>query len=187
MIEAQLTEAIDAQSDEGRKTQREKSELKMQKSHLWKQIGKKYTCADEYDDKVKAFIIDSSKDRADCLEKQLDKYCMEPLRAPAVNQDFALSLVKEQKDCLPNGVDDRVPENRRASVAAQWCNVVQVLQGLAAQPLKEKYFVLLQDHVKVDPTSFEETIKQFADEYFHDWDMLQLDPMGQHNEADKMV
>merc|ERR1719161_1686162 len=89
--------------------------------------------------------------------------------------------------CAPNGVDDRVPKNKRKTVAAKWCSFVQVLQGIAAQPIKEKYFVLLEDHVKVDPKNFEETMKQFADEYFHDWDLLQLDPMGKHNEADKMV
>jgi hypothetical protein len=186
MIEAQLTEAMDAQTDEGRKTNREKNELKMQKSYLWKQMGKKFTCQAERN-QVKAFIIESNSDRATCVEKQLEKYCMEPLRAPAVNQDVVMNLVKEQKDCLPNGVDERVPENRRASVAGKWCNFVQVLQGIAAQPLKEKYFVLLEDHVKVDPMNFEETIKSFADEYFHGWDLLQLDPMGKHNEADKMV
>merc|ERR1719387_2264336 len=62
MIEAQLTEAMDAQTDEGRKTQREKNELKMQKSYLWKQMGKKYTCQAERN-QVKAFIIDSNSDR----------------------------------------------------------------------------------------------------------------------------
>ena len=44
--------------------------------YLWKQMGKKYTCADERN-QMKAFIIDSKQDatnRADCLEKQLDKY-----------------------------------------------------------------------------------------------------------------
>merc|ERR1719240_737937 len=186
MIEAQLTEAMDAQTDEGRKGQRERSELQMQKSFLWKQMGKKYTCQAEQNG-VKAFIIESNSDRATCVEKQLEKYCMEPLRAPAVTQEKALNLIKEQKDCLPNGIDERVPEKNRGSVAAKWCNFVQVLQGIAAQPLKEKYFVLLEDHVKVDPSNFEETIKSFADQYFHGWDMLQLDPMGKHNEADKMV
>merc|ERR1719420_1567096 len=110
MIEAQIAEVLDAGSEEGRAKQRAKSELKVQKSYLWHQMGKKYTCAAERNT-VKAFIIDSSKDRTDCLEKQLDKYCLEPLRAPAVSKDVVLNLVKEPKDCLPNGVDDRVPEN----------------------------------------------------------------------------
>jgi len=43
--------------------QRDKSELKLQKSYLWQQMGKKYTCAAEHN-QVKAFIIDSNKDRA---------------------------------------------------------------------------------------------------------------------------
>merc|ERR1719263_1388252 len=74
MIEAQLEEAMESHSENGKKITSDKAELNMQKSYLWKQMGKKYTCAAERD-QVKAFIIDSDKERANCLEKQLDKYC----------------------------------------------------------------------------------------------------------------
>jgi hypothetical protein len=189
MIEAQLSEAMDAHSDEAVKITREKTELELQKSYLWKQMGKKYTCASGYDN-MKAFILDSQQDssnRADCLEMQLNKYCMHSLRAPAVSQEAAVSFMNMKQECLPNGVDERVPENRRGPVAAKWCSLVQILQGVAAQPPQEKYFALLEDHVKVDKMNFEETLKSFASEYFHDWDLLQVDPLGKHNDADKMV
>merc|ERR1719498_1239698 len=122
MIEAQLQEDNDAHSENGQKIASENQELKLQKSYLWKQMGKKYTCAAEHN-QVKAFIIDANKDRADCLEKQLDKYCLEPLRAPAMKQDVVMNLIKEPQDCLVNGVDERVPADRRAAVASKWCNV----------------------------------------------------------------
>merc|ERR1719217_323012 len=102
--------------------------------------------------------------------------------------DMATSLIDTHEDCVNNGVDTRVPENKRAATAAAWCNVVQVLKGVTAQPLKQQYFVLLQDHVKVDQHYFEETIKSFTDSYWHhDWDLVQIDPLGKQNDADKVA
>lgn len=183
MIQAQLTEAMDASGKLGA----EKQEEKQTKSYLWNQVGKKYTCAPEHSQvQMQAFIMDSNKDQADCLEKQLDKYCLDTLRAPAVSKERALRLVQEPQDCLVKGVDGRVPEKHRAAVASKWCSVVEVLQGVVAQPLKQKYFVLLEDNVQVDPTNFEEIIKHFADTFTYDWDLLQLDPLGRHSKDDMM-
>jgi len=180
MIEAQISEAKESSSEKNAK-----EELKMQKSYLWNKMGKKYTCAAEHN-QVKAIIMDDNKHAADCLEKQLDKYCLETLRAPAMEQAKVHSLIQKPDDCLVNGVDKRVPKSVKDRVASHWCSVIQVLQGISAQPLNEKYFLLLEDDIKVDPVNFEETIKSFADTYPHNWDLLQLDPHGKHNVTDRM-
>jgi len=180
MIEAQISEAKESSSEKNAK-----EELKMQKSYLWNKMGKKYTCAAEHN-QVKAIIMDDNKHAADCLEKQLDKYCLETLRAPAMEQAKVHSLIQKPDDCLVNGVDKRVPKSVKDRVASHWCSVIQVLQGISAQPLNEKYFLLLEDDIKVDPVNFEETIKSFADTYPHNWDLVQLDPHGKHNDTDKL-
>jgi len=185
MIEAQISEAKESHSENAEKILREKQELQTEKSYLWNHIGKKYTCASEHN-QVKAIIIDHDKDSADCLEKQLDKYCLEPLRAPAMDDKMVRSLINKPEDCLVNGVDHRIPAKKRDHIASRWCSAIQVLQAVTAQPPRQQYFVLLEDNVKIDPVNFEEVIKGFADSYHHPWDLLQLDPHGKHNVTDRM-
>merc|ERR1719160_2026575 len=155
---------------------------------LWQAQGKELTCSTEAP-QVHAFILDSKKDdssRAQCLERQLSKYCFQSQRAPTVSAIQASQRSGDKNDCLPHGIDKRVPEDKKGVVGSRWCTMVQLLEAVVAQPTKYPYFLMLEDDVKIDPKNFEEMVAGFAKNYkSHPWSMLQIDAFGTHSERDE--
>jgi len=166
----------------------QQQELNSKKRALWQIQGKELTC-DPGIPAIQTFLLDSKKDdsaNVECLQKQLSKYCLSQLRAPAMNIKQALQLVGVKDDCLPKGIDSRVPAKNRGAVGAKWCTVVSILQSVITQAKKSPYFLMLEDDISVDHKEFEETVSSFAQTYREEpWDMLQIDPFGTHSERDE--
>lgn len=172
-------------------TAQEEAELKernAKKRALWQAGGKELTCSDDAP-QVHAFIMDSKKDessRAQCLERQLSKYCFRSQRAPATSAIQASQKIGVKNDCLPNGIDARVPEEQKAMTGARWCSMVQLLEAVSAQSTKYPYFLVLDDDVKIDAQNFEEMVRSFAKNYKSDpWSLVQIDAFGKHSERDE--
>lgn len=187
MVQSQIEQARKSVA----KQQKEASELKefnSKKRALWEVQGKEFTCS-ESAPAIRTFMLDTKKDNSanvECLEKQLNKYCLNHIRAPAMNGKQALTLVGTADDCLPKGIDKRVPTEKRGAVGAKWCTFVSILQAMSMGAQKNPYFLILEDDINVDHKEFEETVSSFAQTYRDEpWDILQIDPFGTHSERDE--
>jgi len=166
----------------------EQKELSSKKRALWEIQGKELTCSGAAP-AFQTFLLDSKKDNGanvECLEKQLSKYCLNHMRAPTMNAKQALQLVGVKNECLPNGIDNRVPAAKRGAVGAKWCSIVSLLQAVSTQAQKSQFVLMMEDDISVDHKELEETVSSFAQTYKEEpWDLLQIDPFGTHSERDE--
>lgn len=187
MVQSQLEQARISVSQQQTQAA-ELKELNAKKRALWEVQGKELTCSAAAPG-IQTFLMDSKRDNSanvDCLEKQLNKYCLNPVRAPTMNAKHALQLVGVTDECLPNGIDQRVPAEQRGAVGSRWCSIISLLQAVTTQAKKAPYFLVLEDDISVDHKEFEETISSFAQTYKDEpWDLLQIDPFGTHSERDE--
>lgn len=187
MVQSQLEQARKSVAEQ-HKQALELKEFNAKKRALWEVQGKELTCSGSAP-AIQTFLLDSRKDNSinvECLEKQLNKYCLNHIRAPAMNGKQALQLVGTSDDCLPKGIDKRVPAAKRGAVGAKWCTFVSILQAMSTSAQKNPYFLILEDDINVDHKEFEETVSSFAQTYREEpWDLLQIDPFGTHSERDE--
>jgi GR25 family glycosyltransferase involved in LPS biosynthesis len=159
--------------------------------------------------------LKDSKDRRQCMDKQIDEMGMKPhrfaafsfKRCRAASEDDIVTCLAQKKygDCVKSGVNwgaigthgsaGNTELDRMYKIVSNWCSHKRMMAYMLKKhnelnmTKKPKYAVILEDDVAFDRKEFLRKVVNFAETYDgklnRTWSMVQIDPFG--SKCDKHI